>query len=115
MDQIVPKPKVRSSSRVGRQAIILLGQQIKLARKQRRMTAQELADRAGISRGLVQRIEKGDPGCQIGAVFETAAIVGVPLFDTDLAALRARIKRTDEQIALLPAHTHPAKKVEDAF
>lgn len=60
-------------------------------------------------------MEKGDPGCQIGAVFEAAAIVGVPLFDADTAALSARIKRTDEQIALLPAHTHPGKKVEDAF
>lgn len=115
MDQIVPKPKVRPFSRAGRQAITLLGRQIKLARKQRRMTAQELADRAGISRGLIQRIEKGDPGCQIGAVFETAAIVGVPLFDADNAALRARIQRSDEQIALLPAHTHVRKKVEDAF
>jgi len=111
----MPKPKIRAFSRVGRQAITLLGQQIKLARKQRRMTAQDLADRAGISRGLVQRIEKGDPGCQIGAVFEAAAIVGVPLFDADSAALSARIKRTDEQIALLPAHTHPGKKVEDDF
>lgn len=115
MDQIVPKPKVRPFSRVGRQAITLLGRQIKLARKQRRMTAQELADRAGVSRGLVQRIEKGDPGCQIGAVFETAAIVGVPLFDSNSAALKARTKHTDDQIALLPAHTHPTKKVEDAF
>jgi transcriptional regulator with XRE-family HTH domain len=106
MDQTVPKPKVRPFSRIGRQAITLLGQRIKLARKQRRMTAQELADRAGISRGLVQRIEKGDPGCQIGAVFETAAILGVPLFDADTAALKARIKRTHEEIALLPAHTH---------
>lgn len=115
MDHFVSKPKIRPFSRVGRQAITLLGQQIKLARKQRRMTAQELADRAGISRGLVQRIEKGDPGCQIGAVFEAAAIVGVPLFDADSAALSSRIKRANEQIALLPAHTHPGKKVEDAF
>ena len=52
----------------------LLASQIKLARKERKMTAQELADRVGISRGLVQRIEKGDPGCQIGAVFEAATI-----------------------------------------
>lgn len=109
------KPKLRPFSRVGRLAITLLGQQIKLARKQRRMTAQELADRAGISRGLVQRIERGYPGCQIGAVFEAATIVGVPLYDTNRAALSARIKHADEQIALLPAHTHSSKKVQDAF
>lgn len=30
------------------------------------MTAQEVAERAGISRGLLQRIEKGDPKCALG-------------------------------------------------
>jgi hypothetical protein len=29
--------------------------------------------------------------------------------------LSARIKRADEQIALLPAHTYSGKKVQDAF
>ena len=56
---------------------------IREARKERRMTAQELAERAGISRGLLQRIEKGDLKCEIGVVFEAAAIVGVRLFDAD--------------------------------
>ena len=32
------------------------------------ITAQELADRAGISRGMLQRIEKGNLKCEIGAV-----------------------------------------------
>jgi DNA-binding CsgD family transcriptional regulator len=38
-----------------------------------------VTDRAGISRGLLRRIETGDPGCTIGAVFEVATIVGVRL------------------------------------
>ena len=48
------------------------------------MTAQDLADRAGISRGLLQRIEKGNLKCQIGAVFEAATLVGIKLFDADV-------------------------------
>jgi hypothetical protein len=40
------------------------------------MTAGQLAERAGLSRGLIYRIEKGDLGCAIGAVFEAAAIAG---------------------------------------
>lgn len=109
------KPALRPYSRLSRHAIVLLGRQIKLARKERRMTAQDLAERAGTSRGLVQRIEKGDPGCQIGAVFEAAAIVGVALFGADDAALSARIKDVDQHLTLLPRHTHPARKVEDEF
>src|SRR5262245_65529525 len=111
----MPKPKIRPFSRVSRQATTLLGQEIRLGRKQRHMTAQELADRAGISRGLVQRIEKGDPGCQIGAVFEVAAIVGVKLFGMDDAALSAKLKESDSRLALLPQRIRPDKKVDDAF
>jgi transcriptional regulator with XRE-family HTH domain len=109
------RSQVHPYSRITRHALTLLASQIKLARKQLRMTTQELADRAGISRGLVQRIEKGDPGCQIGAVFEAAAIVGVKLFGSDHAALSARIKESESQLALLPKRTHPDKKVDDAF
>lgn len=109
------KYTLRPYSRLSRHAIVLLGRHIRLARKERCMTAQELAARAGVSRGLVQRIEKGDPGCQIGAVFEVAAIVGVPLFAADDAALSARIKDVDQRLTLLPKHTHPARKVDDEF
>ena len=115
MDHSVTKSALRPYSRLSRHAIVLLGRQIRLARKQRRMTAQEIAARAGISRGLVQRIEKGDPGCQIGAVFEVAAIVGVPLFAADDAELSARIKDVDQRLTLLPKHTHPPRKVDDEF
>jgi transcriptional regulator with XRE-family HTH domain len=109
------KPSVRPYSRIANHAVVLLGRQIRLARKERNMTAQELAERAGVSRGLVRRIETGDPGCQIAAVFEAAAIVGVRLFGGDEAALSAGIKDADSRLALLPKHTHPRRKVDDAF
>jgi transcriptional regulator with XRE-family HTH domain len=75
--------KARGCSQHSRHALVLLGRKIRLGRKTQGMTAQQLAERAGISRGLVQRIERGDPGSHIGAVFEVAAIVGVRLFDTE--------------------------------
>ncbi len=92
---------------------MLLGKQIRISRKERKMTAQELADRAGISRGLLQRIEKGDLGCRVGAVFEVAALVGIKLFDADELSLTTRIRQADEKIALLPKHIHSGKKVVD--
>ena len=75
------KLPTRAYSHYSRDAVSLLGQLVRRARIERRITAAELAERAGLSRGLVQRIEKGDPGCAIGAVFEAAAVVGVRLFD----------------------------------
>jgi transcriptional regulator with XRE-family HTH domain len=115
MEQNMPKLQQRPYSKISRYAVTLLGRQIQLNRKERQMTAQQLAERASISRGLVQRIEKGDPGCQIGAVFEAAAIVGVKLFEAESAALGGKIKDVNERLALLPKHTHPPKKTDDAF
>jgi len=77
------------------------------------MTAQDLADRAGISRGLLQRIEKGNLKCQIGAVFEVATLVGIKLFDADTPSLSTSIRQADDRIALLPKHIYLGKKVVD--
>ncbi len=63
------KPLSRTYSRYSRDAAELMGKLIRLGRTERKLTAQDLADRAGISRGLLQRIEKGDLKCEIGAVF----------------------------------------------
>lgn len=98
----MPKPVARPYSRYSRDAAILLGQLIRRARIERRITATELAERAGLSRGLVQRIEKGDPGCAIGAAFEAAAIVGLRLFDADQTALSDIITANQATLALLP-------------
>jgi AcrR family transcriptional regulator len=54
------KQAKRTYSRIASHAAALLGKQINVALKERKMTAQDLADRAGISRGLLQRIESGN-------------------------------------------------------
>ncbi len=110
------KISVRTYSRYSLEAISLLGKLIRAARKERKMTAQELSDRAGISRGLLQRIEKGDPKCELGATFEVAVIVGIKLFDADATALTRQIRQTDEKLALLPKSVRrKAKVVDDDF
>jgi transcriptional regulator with XRE-family HTH domain len=107
------KQTTRPYSRITRHAATLLGKQIRMARKKRKMTARDLADRAGISRGLLQRIERGNLKCQIGAVFEAATLVGIKLFDADEPTLIARIRQADDKIALLPKNIHPSKKIVD--
>jgi transcriptional regulator with XRE-family HTH domain len=96
------KPLTRPYSRYSRSAIALLGQLIRQARIERKLTVGELAERAGISRGLMQRIEKGDPGCTIGAAFEAAAIVGIRLFDAEQDTIDDRIATGKSTLALLP-------------
>ena len=96
------KSVIHSYSRYNRAAVSLLGKLIRAARKLRKLTAQEVADRAGISRGLLQRIERGDLKCGIGAVFEVATIVGVKLFDAEETVLARHIQQTENHLALLP-------------
>jgi hypothetical protein len=73
-------------------------------------------ERAQISRGLLQRIEKGDPACQIGAVFEAAAIVGVTPLGSSDADIVAKIAEADQLMSLLPKHVHAIKNtVKDDF
>ncbi|MBC6961498.1 MAG: transcriptional regulator, partial [Nitrosomonas sp.] len=49
----MPKSITRTYSRYSREASLLLGELIRVTRKERKFTAQEVADRAGISRGLL--------------------------------------------------------------
>ncbi|HFD12328.1 MAG TPA: XRE family transcriptional regulator [Crenotrichaceae bacterium] len=107
------KVSKRTYSRYSLEAITLLGKLIRVARKERKMTAQEVADRAGISRGLLQRIEKGDPKCELGAAFEVATIVGVKLFDTEATTLSKHIRQTEDKLALLPKSVRKKVKIAD--
>ncbi|VAW47253.1 transcriptional regulator, XRE family [hydrothermal vent metagenome] len=97
-------------------AVSLIGRQIRVERKYKKMTTIELAERAGISRGLLQRIEKGDPKCNIGAVFEVATIVGIKLFDADKISLQKQIYQLEEKLILLPKSIrHKRSELKDDF
>ncbi|AZZ94458.1 helix-turn-helix domain-containing protein [Hahella sp. KA22] len=109
----MPKVSTRTYSRYSLEAITLLSNLIRVARIERKMSAQEVADRAGISRGLLQRIEKGDPKCELGATFEVATIVGVKLFDAETSTLTKHIRQTEDKLALLPKSVRKKVKVAD--
>jgi transcriptional regulator with XRE-family HTH domain len=109
--EAMPKSITRTYSRYSHDATALLGGLIRAARKERKLTTQEVADRAGISRGLLQRIEKGDLKCQIGAAFEVATIVGVKLFDADASTLAKHLRQTEDKLTLLPKSVRKKSKV----
>lgn len=112
----MPKSITRTWSRYTKEATALLGKLIRSSRLEKHLTAQEVANRAGISRGLLQRIEKGDLKCEIGTVFEAAAIVGVALFESDEKGLARTKRQIDEKLTLLPKSIRkPTRKVRDDF
>ena len=98
------------------ESVSLLASLIRASRIENKLSTTEVAERAGISRSLLQRIEKGDPKCNIGAFFEVATIVGVKLFDADDATLNKHIRQVEDKLALLPKAIHKKKrKVDDDF
>ena len=112
----MPKP-TRPYSPTSRKAAELLGLMIRAARLERNMTAQELAERAGVSRPLLSRVEKGDMTVSLGAVFEIATILGVPLFEEDEERLTSRLASERRANTLLRQRAFQAScgKIDNDF
>jgi transcriptional regulator with XRE-family HTH domain len=92
----------RSYSRYSREAVAVLGQLIRIHRIERKLSVKALAERVGVSRDLMQRIEHGDTRCGIGVVFEAATIVGLRLFDEDQNQMTLRREEQASKLTLLP-------------
>ncbi|MFV0140017.1 helix-turn-helix domain-containing protein [Empedobacter falsenii] len=58
-------------------ALSQMGEQIKLARKRRKLTAVQVAERADISRSTLNLIEKGEPSVSMGAYFNVLRVLGL--------------------------------------
>jgi transcriptional regulator with XRE-family HTH domain len=54
-----------------------VGENIKLARKRRKLTMMQVAERAGIDRSTLYEIEKGNPSVSMGAYFNTLHVLGL--------------------------------------
>ncbi len=108
---VLTMTKQRTYSKYALEAVTLLGEQIKLGRKQRKWSEKNLAERAGISRATLQKIERGEMSSAIGLVFEVATLVGVNLFEQDKLPLSRHIEQTRDKIALLPKRIKAKTKV----
>lgn len=73
-----------------------------MARRERRWTLQELAERVGVTAVTMRKVERGDPSVRLGIAFEAAVLTGVPLFDADAARRRAEARRVEDRLAVLP-------------
>ena len=63
-----------------------LGDQIKLARKRRKLTTIQVAERASIDRSTLYQIEKGNPSVSMGAYFNVLRVLNL---QNDLLKLAA--------------------------
>jgi transcriptional regulator with XRE-family HTH domain len=59
------------------QTLEKVGENIKLARKRRKLTTSQVAERAGIDRSTLYEIEKGSPSVSMGAYFNTLRVLGL--------------------------------------
>ncbi|MDQ3091184.1 MAG: helix-turn-helix domain-containing protein [Actinomycetota bacterium] len=108
--------RARTYSPYAVEAAQLLGAQIRRARRERRWSQQELADRAGIDRETLRKIERGDLSVGLGTAFEVAVLTGVPLFQEDRARLKSDLDRARDRDALLPRRVRARRgDVKDDF
>ncbi len=92
---------------MGRQSTLLLpkharlleevGENLRLARLRRKLSAEQVAERAGISRSTLQKVEKGDPSTAVGNVLQVLMILGL-----------------EQDILLLAAQDPLGRKLQDA-
>lgn len=64
----------------------ILGENIKLARKRRRLSEIQVSERAGIARSTLQFIEQGGPGVAMSSYLQVLFVLGL---DKDLLKVAA--------------------------
>jgi transcriptional regulator with XRE-family HTH domain len=87
-----------------------LGERLRLARKRRQLSNRVVAQRAGVSRTTVYKVEAGDPGATLGAYVRVLAVLGLE-GDLDLLAADDRIGRKLQDLALEPSPSARRRRV----
>jgi transcriptional regulator with XRE-family HTH domain len=98
-----------------REAARLLGARVRIARLERRWSIEELADRVGVTRVTMSKVEDGDLSVKLGTALEAATVLGVALFDEDRSRRRLEAARVGDKLALLPETARKPPEVDDDF
>lgn len=96
------------------EATRLLGSLISVARRERRWTLRDMAERLDVTVSTVRKVERGDPSVKLGTAFEAAAVLGIPLFG-GRESRRREAARAADRLALLPTSVRAPRKIDDDF
>lgn len=107
--------RTRTYSTATTEATKLLGSQIAVARRERRWTLQELAERVGVTHVTMRKIEHGDPSVGLGVAFEAATLTGVALFHADRSRRAIEAARIEDRLTALPDRVRKPTKIDDDF
>ncbi len=97
------------------EAAKILGGRIRLARQERRWTSEDLAERLGVTRNTVRKVERGAMTVALGTALEAAALLNVPLFDESSSVRGRELMRIQHTLSLLPARVDKLPDVDDDF
>lgn len=86
-----------------------VGEQIKLARLRRKLSADQIAERTGISRRTIYSIEKGSPGVSIGNYLNVLKVFGLEK-DILLLAKDDELGRKLQDAGLVTKNRAPKKQ-----
>lgn len=92
-----------------RQLLLQLGDRLRRLRKARKMTAVDMANRAGISRTTLYAVEAGDPGPSIGTYLRVMGELGVA---SDLAFLAGDLVHAAPADSAAARSHRPAPQVQ---
>jgi transcriptional regulator with XRE-family HTH domain len=84
-----------------------LGERLRLARLRRKLSNAVVAQRAGVSRTTVYKVEAGDPGTTIGSYLRVLVVLGL---EKDIAILAADDK-VGRKLQDLQLETKPRSKM----
>jgi len=90
-----------------------LGERLRVARLRRRLSNAVVAQRAGISRTTLYKVEAGDPGATLGSYVRVLAVLGL---ENDLQTLAAddKVGRKLQDLALAPVRRSRAARKQFA-
>lgn len=111
----MPAGKPHTYSHQTVEALRLLGSQVGVARRARRWTVDELAERVGVSHPTIRKVERGDPSVSLGVAFEAASVLGLALFGADEQRRSLEAARLEDRLAVLPGRVRRPVSVDNDF
>jgi len=95
--------------------ISYLGNMIKLVRKEHRMSCQELAERVGITRPTIIRMEAGTTSCSIGNYIDCCCILGIDLLQPNLDNSENISNLMNKIVNMMPKRSDSSIELFDDF